>query len=131
MRLFPIVATAAVMAATAGPLAAQQATADYDQNAPINLEGVTETVAWSMTQGRLWMKPNGSSQVWEIALPDTKTLLDKGLSAEVLTRDVPVKVRAYKAKDTACKPNCKAQAVELTLSKQGKTYALMGSGSAG
>ena len=42
-----------------------------------------------------------------------------------------MKVRAYKAKDTACNPNCKAQAVELTLSKQGKTYALMGSGSAG
>jgi hypothetical protein len=131
MRLLLIATLAAAMAAGAVPLAAQTAAPEYDQNAPITLEGTADTVVWSMSQGRLMLKPNSGSQIWEIALPDTSTLLAKGISAEVLTRDAPVKVRAYKAKDAACKPNCKAQAVELTLSKQGKTYALLGSGSPG
>jgi hypothetical protein len=126
MRFIPIVTVAAVMAAAAGPLAAQQT---YDQNAPVTLEGVTETVVWSMSEGKLLLKPNTGSETWEIAIPNSKTLLEKGLSAEVLARGAPVKVRAYKSTDPACKPNCKAQAVELTLSNQGKTYALLGAGS--
>jgi hypothetical protein len=131
MRLALIVTMAAAMVAAAGPLAAQQAAAEYDQNAPVTLEGTADTVIWSMSQGRLMLKPSSGSQLWEIALPNTQTLLDKGISAEVLTRDVPVKVRAIKAKDAACNPNCKAKAVELTLPRQGKTYALMGAGAAG
>ena len=119
------------MAATAGPLAAQQAAPAYDQNAPITLEGTADTVVWSMSHGRLLLKPKTGSQMWEVELPDIQTLLNKGISAEVLTRDVPVKVRAYKAKDTACNPNCKAEAVELTFPRQGKTYALLGPASAG
>jgi hypothetical protein len=131
MRPLLIVTMVAALAAGASPLAAQQAAAEYDQNAPVTLEGTTDLVVWSMSQGRLVLKPNTGSQTWEIALPDTSTLLAKGLSAEVLTRDAPVKVRAFKAKDSACNPNCKAQAVELTLSRQGKTYALLGSAPAG
>ena len=131
MRLLSIVTIAAAMAAVAGPLAAQQAAADYDQNALVTLEGTADTVHWSMTQGRLFLAPRAGSQIWEIAIPDTRTLLDKGLSAEVLTRGAPVTVRAFKAKDAACNPTCKAQAVELTLKNQGKTYALQGSDSAG
>jgi hypothetical protein len=131
MRLALIVTLAAAMAAGAGPLAAQQAAPEYDQNAPVTLEGTADIVVWSMSQGKLVLKPSSGSQTWEIALPDTQTLLDKGISAEVLTRDVPVKVRALKAKDSACNPNCRAQAVELTLPRQGKTYALLGAGSPG
>jgi hypothetical protein len=131
MRLLSIVTFTAALAALAGPLAAQQANPEYDQNAPVTLEGTTETVYWSMTQGKLILKPNAGSQSWEIALPDTKTLLDKGLSANVLAKDAPVKVRVLKAKDDACNPRCKAQAVELTLGREGKTYALQGSASAG
>ena len=131
MRLVLIVTIAAAMAASAAPLAAEPAAPQYDQNAPITLEGTADTVVWSMAHGRLMLKPKTGSQMWEIELPDTQTLLNKGISAEVLARDVPVKVRAYKAKDTACNPNCKAEAVELTLEKQGKTYALLGANPAG
>ena len=131
MKLVPIVAIASLMAATAGPLAAQQAGADYDPQAQATLEGVTETVLWSMTEGKLWLKPSAGSEVWEIALPNSRTLLDRGISAEVLARGAPVKVRVYKAKDTACKPYCKAQAVEITLDRQGKTVALFGANPAG
>jgi hypothetical protein len=119
------------MTAAAGPLGAQQVGPQYDKNAPVTIEGVADTVEWSMSEGRLVLKPNSGSQLWDIALPDIPTLLSKGVSAEVLTHDVPVKVRAFKAKDAACNPNCKAQAAELTLPKQGKTYALLGSGSPG
>jgi hypothetical protein len=119
------------MTAAAGPLAAQQVGPQYDKNAPVTIEGVADTVEWSMSEGRLVLKPNSGSQLWDIALPDIPTLLSKGVSAEVLTHDVPVKVRAFKAKDAACNPNCKAQAVELTLPRQGKTYALVSSGSPG
>jgi hypothetical protein len=131
MRSRLIVAIAAVMAAGAGPLAAQQIDSDYDKNAPVTIEGTTDLVYWSMSQSRLILKPNSGSQLWEIAIPDIRTLLSKGLSAEVLSRGAPVKVRAYRAKDAACNPNCKAEAVELTLSRQGKTVALLGSGSPG
>jgi hypothetical protein len=131
MRLLTIITTAAAMAVSAGTVFAQQAGPDYDQNAPITLQGTTETVVWSMAEGKLVLKPNNGSELWEIALPNSKTLLDKGISAEVLSRGAPVKVRAFKARDAACKPNCKAQAIELTLDRQGKTYALMGAGAAG
>jgi hypothetical protein len=131
MKPFAMITLAAAMAAAAGPLAAQQSAPEYDQNAPITLEGTTDTVYWSMERGRLMLQPNNSSQLWEIALPNTTELLKMGLSAEVLSRGKPVKVRAYKAKDAACNPNCKAQGVELTVGAQGKTYALVGAGSAG
>lgn len=131
MRLLPIVTLAAAAAVVTGALAAEPAAAQYDLNAAVTLEGTTETVVWSMSQGKLLLKPNTGSETWEIAIPDTQTLLNKGLSAEVLARGAPVKVRAYKAKDAACNPNCKAQAVELTLDKQGKTYALQGAAAAG
>lgn len=132
MRLSPIATLAAILSlAAAAPLAAQQVGADYDPNAPITLEGTADTVLWSMSQSKLFLKPNNSSQMWEIAIPASKTLLAEGLSAEVLSRGAPVKVRAFKAKDGKCDPNCKAQAVELTLDRQGKTYAFAGSGSAG
>jgi hypothetical protein len=125
MRLLTLLPIAAGMAALAGPLFAQQAAPQYDQTAPITLEGTADTVSWSMTEGKLMLKPNSGSELWEIALPNIRTLLDKGISAEVLARGVPVKVRAFKAADGACAPNCKAMAVELTLGAQGKTYALL------
>ena len=131
MRPLHIITIAAVIALAASPLAAQQIGPEYDKNAPVTLEGTTDLVYWSMSQSRLILKPNSGSQLWEIALPDTGALLSKGLSAEVLSRGAPVKVRAYRAKDTACNPNCKAEAVDLTLSRQGKTYALLGGGSPG
>jgi hypothetical protein len=131
MRFFPIVAIATAMAAAAGPLAAQQAAVEYDRNAPVTLEGTADIVAWSQTEGKLTLQPNTGSQMWDIALPNTKTLLDMGLSAEVLRRGVPVKVRAFKAKDAACDPNCKAQAADLTLEDQHKTYAILGSAAPG
>jgi hypothetical protein len=63
--------------------------------------------------------------MWQIALPDIATLLQKGVSANVLARGTPVKVRVYKAKDGACNPDCKAQAIDLTVDGGGRTYALL------
>jgi len=121
MRL-SVLPLAMALAAAASPLAAQPVAPEYDANAPVTIEGVADTVVWSMAQGKLRVKPNAGSQLWEIALPDTRTLLNKGVSAEVLARDTPVKVRALKSKDPACNPYCQAQAAELTVN--GRTYAL-------
>lgn len=130
MRLLPTITLAAALVAVAGPLSAQQADA-YDAAAQITLEGDAETVVWSMSEGRLILKPNGEDHTWEVALPRSSELIAKGITAEVLSRGAPVKVRALKAKDGACDPNCKAKAVELTLPRQGKTFAFQGAGNAG
>jgi hypothetical protein len=135
MRILPLITlSAAAMAVAAGPLAAQQATQaaapQYDRTAAVTLEGTADTVHWSMEQGRLFLQPASGSQLWEIALPDTQTMLAKGLSAELLSRGAPLTVRAYKARD-ACTTTCKAEAIEITVKTQGKTYALQGAASAG
>jgi hypothetical protein len=121
----------AAMAATTAPLAAQQAGADYDQTASVTVEGTADTIEWSGTQGRLMLKPNTGSEMWDIALPDTTTMMSKGLSANILTRGVTVKVRVFKAKDAACTPNCKAQAIDLTVNNTGPTYVLLNAPPAG
>jgi hypothetical protein len=130
-RILIISMTAAALAATAAPLAAQQAGPDYDQTAPITLEGTADTIEWSNAGGKLMLQPTAGAPMWEIALPDTATLMAKGVSANLLTRGVTVKVRAYKAKDAACNPNCKAQGIDLTVGGAGKTFALLGAGAAG
>lgn len=131
MRLAKIVSVAAVMAALAGPLAAQQVRPDYDQNATVTLEGTVDTIVWSMAQSHLMLKPANGGQLWDVELPNSTGLIANGITAEVLHSGVPVKVKAYKAKDAACSPNCKAQAVELTLGAPGKTYALSATRPAG
>jgi hypothetical protein len=132
MRSPLIVPILAAMVAVAAPLAAQQAAqpatqptaAAYDQTAPITLEGTADTIEWADFGGKLVLAPTTGTQMWDIALPDTGTMVKKGISANLLTRGVPVKVDAYKAKDTTCDPHCKAQGVRLTING-GQTFDLL------
>lgn len=119
MRSLLIVTIAGALAAIAAPLAAQQAAqppaADYDQAAVVTLEGTADTIEWASAGGKLVLLPTAGPPMWDVALPNTDVLLKKGVSANNLTRGVSVKVRAYKAKDAACNPNCKAQGIELVI----------------
>ena len=132
MRSLLVVTILAATAAIAVPLAAQQAAQPaaqpaataYDQTMPVTLEGTADTVEWANFGGKLMLAPTTGTQMWEIAMPDTGTLIKKGISASNLTRGTEVKVDAYKAKDTACNPNCKAQGVHLTING-GQTYDLL------
>ena len=123
MRPVLVFTILAATAAVAVPLAAQQAAPDYDQSAVVTLEGTADTIRWSDTGGHLMLAPATGTQMWDIALPNTNTMTKKNLGANLLTRGASVKVDAYKAKDPACNPNCKAQGVHLTI--DGQTYDLL------
>jgi hypothetical protein len=125
MRSLLIIPIVAVIAAVAVPLAAQQAGADYDQTAVVTLEGTADTIEWSEAGGKLVLQPTTGGQMWDIILPNTATLLKKGVSASQMIRGTPVKVRAYRAKDAACTPNCKAQGIDLVLNGGGQTFDLL------
>ncbi len=124
MRLISTLAIAAALAA-AQPLAAQEAATAYDPAQVVTLEGMTETVIWSMTEGTLELRPADGGPLWDIALPNTRTLLDNGLSADVFARGAAVKVRAYRSTDKACNPKCRARAIEIILSRDGAAHALL------
>jgi hypothetical protein len=106
--------------------------AEFDANAPVNLEGEVVKVEWINPHAWIHLEvvaDNGSSQVWMVEGGTPNTLLRAGINRNSLPIGSKIKVRGYQAKDKSCEPACKANGRDLMF-ENGRT-AFMGSSGTG
>jgi hypothetical protein len=106
--------------------------AEFDADAPVNLEGKVTKVEWINPHAWIHlevMNPDGTAVAWMVEGGTPNTLLRAGIHKNSIPIGSEIKVRGYQAKDKTCKPACKANGRDLTFA-DGRS-AFMGSSGTG
>jgi hypothetical protein len=106
--------------------------AEFDANAPVNLEGEVVKVEWINPHAWIHLAvvaEDGNSQVWMVEGGTPNTLLRAGINRNSLPIGSVIKVRGYQAKDKSCEPACKANGRDLMF--ENGRRAFMGSSGTG
>jgi hypothetical protein len=105
--------------------------AEFDGNAPLMLQGKVTKVEWINPHTWVHMEvvTDGQSQEWMIEAGTPNTLLRAGLTRDTLKPGEEIIVRGYRAKDTRCRPACKANGRDVTFTDGRKVF--MGSSGTG
>jgi len=106
--------------------------AEFDKDAPINLEGTVSKVEWINPHAWIHIDvaaPDGSTQAWMVEGGTPNTLLRAGVHKRSLPIGSEIRVRGYQAKDKRCEPACKANGRDLTFANGRQVF--MGSSGTG
>jgi hypothetical protein len=105
--------------------------AEFDGNAPLMLQGKVTKVEWinPHTWVHMDVVTDGTSQEWMVEAGTPNTLLRAGLTRDTLKPGEEIIVRGYRAKDTRCRPACKANGRDVTFTDGRKVF--MGSSGTG
>ena len=106
--------------------------AEFDADAPVNLEGKVTKVEWINPHAWIHLDvagDDGSTVAWMVEGGTPNTLLRAGIHKNSIPVGSDIKVRGYQAKDKTCKPACKANGRDLTFA-DGRS-AFMGSSGTG
>lgn len=106
--------------------------AEFDADAPVNLEGKVTKVEWINPHAWIHLDvagDDGSTVAWMVEGGTPNTLLRAGIHKNSIPIGSDIKVRGYQAKDKTCKPACKANGRDLTFA-DGRS-AFMGSSGTG
>jgi len=106
-------------------------TAEFDGNQAVTLRGTVTKVEWinPHTWVHMIVVTNGAEQEWMVEAGTPNTLLREGLTRDSLKPGEQIIVRGYRAKDSACRPVCKANGRDVTFSDGRKVF--MGSSGTG
>jgi len=119
--------------ATPRPVVAHHAfAAEFDADAPVMLKGKVTKIEWINPHAWIHLaavQDDGSTVVWMVEGGTPNTLLRAGLSKNTLPIGTEIVVRGYQSKDKACKPACKANGRDVTLTDGRKIF--MGSSGTG
>ena len=113
------------LGAIATPVYAHHAfQAEFDGNAPLMLQGKVTKVEWINPHTWVHMEvvTDGQSQEWMIEAGTPNTLLRAGLTRDTLKPGEEIIVRGYRAKDTRCRPACKANGRDVTFTDGRKVF---------
>jgi hypothetical protein len=105
--------------------------AEFDGNAPIMLQGKVTKVEWinPHTWVHIAVVTDGAPQEWMVEAGTPNTLLRAGITRDTLKPGEEIIVRGYRAKDTRCRPACKANGRDVTFTDGRKVF--MGSSGTG
>jgi len=106
--------------------------AEFDKDAPVNLEGVVTKVEWINPHAWIHLDvegDDGSAVAWMVEGGTPNTLLRAGIHKNSLPIGSEIRVRGYQAKDKRCKPACKANGRDLIFADGRKVF--MGSSGTG
>lgn len=106
--------------------------AEFDKDAPINIEGKVSKVEWINPHAWIHVdvaQPDGSMQTWMVEGGTPNTLLRAGIHKRSLPIGSDIRVRGYQAKDKRCEPACKANGRDLTFADGRQVF--MGSSGTG
>lgn len=86
----------------------------YDANAPVVLSGEIVRVEWSDPHVQVHIKA-ADGKLWKVQAAPPVTMRENGLDEASFGAKEKVVIRAYKAVDKACKPECLAGGVDITF----------------
>jgi Family of unknown function (DUF6152) len=92
--------------------------AEFDKDAPVNLEGKVTKVEWINPHAWIHLEvpgENGEAVAWMVEGGTPNTLLRSGIHKNSVPIGSDIKVRGYQAKDKRCQPACKANGRDLTF----------------
>jgi beta-lactamase regulating signal transducer with metallopeptidase domain len=95
----------------------------YDGHAPVLIKGEVTSVEWTWPRVLLHLVEETSGQSWAVEGGSPEALAANGFNRETLERRARVVVRGYQAKDKACRPECLANARDVTLTDGRKLSA--------
>jgi len=106
--------------------------AEFDANSPVKLSGKVIKIEWINPHAWIHIEvadESGSSQIWMIEGGTPNTLIRSGINKNSIKPGTEIIVRGFQAKDKTCKPACKANGRDITLSNGEKLF--MGSSGTG
>ena len=92
--------------------------AEFDKDAPIELEGTVTRVRWINPHACIHIQaPNedGTQTEWMIEGGTPNALMRTGINRKSLPIGSEILVRGYQSKDRSCLPACKANGRDLTF----------------
>ena len=106
--------------------------AEFDKDAPIELQGTVVRVRWINPHAWIHIEtPNedGTSTEWMIEGGTPNALMRTGINRKSLPLGTEIVVRGYQSKDMSCIPACKANGRDMTFPDGRKLF--MGSSGTG
>ncbi|CAN5303505.1 hypothetical protein BH11PSE2_BH11PSE2_14170 [soil metagenome] len=98
----------------------------YDGNAPYTIKARIVSVDWINPHTQLHVVDLATGQPWVIESGTPNTLRRGGIGD--MPAGLEIDVRGFKAKDKACRPECKAMARDITFPDGRKVFIGVGSG---
>ena len=132
-RFVQVLALTAMAVGMNTPATAHHAfSAEFDKDAPVELQGTVTRVDWINPHAWIHIDVNGAdgaNTAWMIEGGTPNALMRTGISRKSLPVGTEIVVRGYQSKDRSCRPACKANGRDLTLTDGRKLF--MGSSGTG
>ena len=106
--------------------------AEFDANRPVTLKGKITRMEWVNPHSWLHIdvkKADGTVQKWMVEGGPPTSLVRRGFSKKSLVAGEEVVVNGFQAKDTACRPICRANGRDISFTDGRKLF--MGSSGTG
>lgn len=106
--------------------------AEFDANRPVTLKGKITKMEWVNPHSWLHIdvkKSDGTVQKWMVEGGPPTSLVRRGFSKKSLVAGEEVVVNGFQAKDTACRPICRANGRDISFTDGRKLF--MGSSGTG
>jgi hypothetical protein len=107
-KLTAAVASVGFLLTGAPVLAHHSFSAEFDQNAPIKLEGTVTKMEWVNPHAWIYLdvkKPDGTTEQWKIEGGTPNALFRRGFTKDSLKAGTVIVVNGYRAKDGTLKGN--------------------------